>query len=106
MKTTPEERTFLCHYMRELHHGGFEGPCFGWFKINGVNPWEITPLATVFVNEIRTEPELYPAWIENFEITPTEPWAPPAENLAAFRARIAEAKSELQKLGPGTLVNS
>ncbi|MGQ9563169.1 MAG: hypothetical protein ACUVQH_12345 [Thermogutta sp.] len=106
MKTTPEERTFLCHYIRELFGGGFEGPAHELFKTNGVKPWEIEPLATIFVNEARADPELYPAWIENHEITPTEPWVPPAENVAAFRARIAEAKSELQKLGPGTLANS
>lgn len=109
MQTTAAERTHLCHYMREMLGGGFRGPAHNWHREHKheIGSKEFEPLAIFFCHvEVKANPELYPPWIEQFEIEPTEPWVPPAETTESFRARIAEAKSELRKLGLGDLVKS
>jgi hypothetical protein len=81
-RLTDAERIHLDHYHWEEFPGQAPGPAHAWNAENGIMPHELLPLDLVRAAEWgRRQP--YPQ-------EPEEPWAPPAENADAFRARVKE----------------
>lgn len=73
---TKEERNHLAHhYWEDLNH--WQGPANTWNCENGIFDYDLFPFIRAWLLETRT-----------FTVTkPKEPWAPPAKDGEAFKAR-------------------